>query len=385
MNPVAVSPSHGRSRQTLLTHVRARRRPSVSAEGRRKARVRMSAAKHPLLELAVSPATLKGYRAAVLEFIQWMCDNDEDADDEDEFDEVLLDYIQQLYDDGRGKSAAKDTMNGICLYLPQLRHMLPRSAQAIRGWNRLEVSRSHPPLTWELACVIAVHLHNNPLLLRHAVGVLLAFDCFLRVSELCNLRYEDVAEEDDLRLGSRSNSKGHGLGMVIAIRHAKTGRNQWVSVLNPQVVALLRSLRRQTKPKQRLFPFSASSFRRVFKQACAELGLSSRYVPHSLRHGGATRYKHLLNWSMEDIMVRGRWASSKSARIYIQAGVVMLMAMAASELSDVGERLAKHLLVIFKVSVDALGAVSPVATRGPALAAKKPGSKSNSTSKSTRR
>src|SRR5690349_2648427 len=43
-----------------------------------------------------------------------------------------------------------------------------------------------------------------------------------------------------------------------------------------------------------------------FKSTCAALGLSERYVPHSLRHGGATRL-HLQGVSIEDILLRGRW------------------------------------------------------------------------------
>jgi hypothetical protein len=46
-----------------------------------------------------------------------------------------------------------------------------------------------------------------------------------------------------------------------------------------------------------------------------------------LRHGGATRL-HLKGVPLEDIMMRGRWASAKSARIYVQASRAVLMATA---------------------------------------------------------
>jgi hypothetical protein len=80
-----------------------------------------------------------------------------------------------------------------------------------------------------------------------------------------------------------------------------------------------------------LFPFASYQFRRVFKATCANLGISERYVPHSLRHGGATRYHHVHGWSIEDVLERGRWQSVKSARRYIQSGVAMLMAMDAPD------------------------------------------------------
>ena len=62
----------------------------------------------------------------------------------------------------------------------------------------------------------------------------------------------------------------------------------------------------------RLFPYSTSTFRKHFKAACSDLGLSSDYVPHSLRHGGAT-HDHARGLPLEDILRHGRWASVKSA------------------------------------------------------------------------
>jgi len=38
---------------------------------------------------------------------------------------------------------------------------------------------------------------------------------------------------------------------------------------------------------------------------CRELGLSAAYVPHSLRHGGATRL-HMAGVPLDDILMRGR-------------------------------------------------------------------------------
>jgi integrase len=156
--------------------------------------------------------------------------------------------------------------------------------------------------------------------LRHAIGTLVSFHCFLRVGELVGLRREDVADAGDVRMGVVSQN------MTLRLRVTKTGRNQWVTVQDTSVRQLLRLLLNSTEPRQLLFPFSTSSFRHHFKTACSSLGLSSSYVPHSLRHGGATR-AHLLGMSMEDILLRGRWASSKSARRYVQAGRALLLTM----------------------------------------------------------
>ena len=204
---------------------------------------------------------------------------------------------------------------------PELKYQLPRAAQAQRGWAKLFPGQSYPPLTWELAVTIAVQLARNGNT-RHGIGVVLAFDCLLRVSELVALRREDVMDSGDARAGFEHR------GTMLLLRHTKTGKNKSVAVLDPSVIELLRGLVRTTAPGARLFPFSAASFRRSLKGTCAHLGLSARYVPHSLRHGGATRYYHVFGWSVEDVMERGRWASTKSAKLYIQSGVALLGAIA---------------------------------------------------------
>jgi integrase len=155
---------------------------------------------------------------------------------------------------------------------------------------------------------------------RCAVGVVLAFDCLLRIGELVGLRVEDVADAEDARIGVDS------VDMTLRLRSTKTGPNQWVVVENPVVKTLVRQLVSTSPPDSFLFPFTASVFRNRFKSACSDLNLSPLYVPHSLRHGGATRL-HLLGRPMEDILLRGRWASNKSARRYIQSGKAMLMTM----------------------------------------------------------
>jgi integrase len=175
---------------------------------------------------------------------------------------------------------------------------------------------------------------------------LLAFDCFLRVGELVGLRKKDVADTGDRRMGSEYH------GTSLRLKNTKTGPNQWVQVNDEQVIGLLRCVVESTgRDSDRLFPFSAAKYRSVFKATCAELGLSHRYVPHSLRHGGATRW-HLLGHPIEDVLLRGRWSSVKSARRYVQAGRALLLKTAVpASLAGVAKLLSDNLLVSFALSL----------------------------------
>lgn len=275
--------------------------------------------KRHLVSAAYAPSTLTRYNDAVSHFLSWCHTNDLDPSSPESFDDILTDYFHHLYDTNQGKGAAHNTLYGILMYLPHLKHHLHLASKSLVGWNKLYPPKSYPPLTWELCCLVAVRLAMDGHLL-HAVATLLGFDCFLRIGELVGLRRDDVADVKDARMG------GVSADMTLRLRSTKTGPNQWVVVENAAVKTLLRRTVAITKPGNFIFPFSASTFRNHFKAACASLGLSSSYVPHSLRHGGATRH-HLLGRHMEDILLRGRWASSKSARRYIQAGRAMLMTM----------------------------------------------------------
>ena len=63
-----------------------------------------------------------------------------------------------------------------------------------------------------------------------------------------------------------------------------------------------------------------------FKAAAASLGLQAEHFTlHSLRHGGAT-HDYVRAVPIEDILLRGRWRSNNTARIYIQSGRALLVA-----------------------------------------------------------
>ena len=154
-----------------------------------------------------------------------------------------------------------------------------------------------------------------------AVGTLLAFDCLLRRRELCGIRARDVALPRDHRLGAYNSRT------VIALPNTKTGEHQSVIVDRPAVALLLAELVDcAASPDALLFPFHPQHWFGHFRQACVALGLGSDFVLHSLCHGGAT-HRYLVDGdSIEDVLTRGRWQSTSSARHYVQSGRAMLMA-----------------------------------------------------------
>ena len=274
-----------------------------------------------LVDAAYAPSTNKKYLGAVSDFDKWLSSHYNDIYLPEEFDRVLTIYLHHLHKTNRGKGQASNTVYGILSLVPHLKPHLLLAQLSLRGWNKLAPARSYPPLTLELTFTIALNLviHNQ---LRAAIATLLAFDCFLRISEFLDLRRCDIADVRDSRVSSTAAS------MTVRLRKTKTGRNQWVVVRNPIVLHLIRTIIAPLRPssQQLLFPYSTDQYRRLFKDACARLQLSTEYVPHSLRHGGAT-HCFVQGMPMEDVLTRGRWASSKSARRYIQTGRALLLNM----------------------------------------------------------
>ena len=273
-----------------------------------------------LHEAAHTRGTVSRYRAQVRAFLEWMFRNREDPRSVSEMDAVLSEYVHHLYIErgGKGRSSAENTLYGVELFLPRTKGKLRLTRLSLAGWKKLVPPKPFPPLTWDLAVMVAVRLVTEGHFLM-GVATLVAFDAYLRVGEFTNIYSKDIAEPGDHRMGAGFNRT------AIRIRHAKTGKNQWAEVREPAVQELLHEVLELTAPGDRIFPFSPRTYRKHFRAACDALGISRKYVPHSLRHGGATR-DHLRGVHLEEILRRGRWASTKSARHYIQAGRALLLA-----------------------------------------------------------
>jgi hypothetical protein len=137
----------------------------------------------------------------------------------------------------------------------------------------------------------------------------------------------------------------HDNRIHIHLRRTKTGSHKGVEVRDGQVKALLLLLLKYSKPGQRLFPWHRSTHLKWFHKCCTSLQLSSDYVHHSLRHGGATR-DYLNGMPIADVMVRGRWAATKSAIHYIQQGRQLMMLQSIPPLVDQLGRLAGRSLIV---------------------------------------
>jgi len=246
-------------------------------------------------------------------------------------------YIQHLYDTSQPFDLASCAVYGVQHFAPWMADKLRRAKLALKGWKRSHPSESHPPLTWELTCLLSTYLTLRG---HHDAGLamLVGFDCYLRIGEILNLKVSDIATANDPRLGAAYS------GSMLRLDKTKTGRNQSVTIENQSVARLLAHHIRGRQPTDRVFSVSKHTFYNLFHQACHACGLGGQhYSPHSLRHGGATRH-HMLGKPIADIQLRGRWSDAKSVRTYIQSGrALLLVNQVDPDVFSAGAACARHI------------------------------------------
>lgn len=149
-----------------------------------------------------------------------------------------------------------------------------------------------------------MRLINQPKNLKHKTILYTIYSAGLRLSELLNLRTQDIRSDDG----------------YINIKGAK-GKKDRQTILSPALLDLLRSYYLAYKPSYWLFEgqhggkYSASSVQNIFRKAVQETGCNAWATPHTLRHSFAT---HLMQagTNLRYIQKALGHSSSKTTEIY---------------------------------------------------------------------
>ena len=216
-----------------------------------------------------SPGTIKVYVFAVAKFARHFGRSPDTLSGED-----VRAYILHLLDRGISRSSCVVVRNALRhLYTDTLGR--PDCLQAVprpKRERRLPVVLSRQEVQRLFATV------TN---LKQKALFMVAYDAGLRLSELRNLRIDDI---DSQR-------------MVIYIRQGK-GKKDRYARLTPGLLKLLRQYWLEYRPQSWLFPGASLDKRydmatpgQLLKKVCRKAGISKRVSMHTLRHSFAT---HLL-------------------------------------------------------------------------------------------
>jgi integrase len=283
-----------------------------------------------LLDSIIQPRTLQLYCTATAKFIRWYRIQADAFISVRHIDERLCDYVTLLYSKGAPMSLANETVFGLLHFMPELTRDIFRTRRALKAWKKNHITRSHPPMSWQLLCVFAIQMAAVGWY-EEALATLISYDGYFRTaSELLSLRVKDFHYSN---LPNQQHSN-----YICRLRHTKTGKNKLVTLTMPALgEALIAHIRvSNLVGRDLIFNFSAAQYRFRFRMVVEMMGWGTvGFVPHSLRHGHASD-DFINGVPIESIMTRGRWKSIDSTRHYIQSGRVHL----------IRGRLAKHLPVL---------------------------------------
>ena len=270
-----------------------------------------------LADQLVRPITLWRYRSALRLFFQyWDIVGSFTIVSFSGLDDAVSMFIEHLFSEGEPKSLANYVVASLQHHLPQARGHFHGSWRLIRAWHKLAPPQRSTPLPASLVRTIAMICFciDMP---RMGLAVLLGFHCCLRTGEILALRAGDIEIASD---------RG-----CIALHATKTSvrrqASEIVTIEDPSLVKLLRSVLAQLSSTDVFVGLTNKSFRQAWTHLLVFLKLDPAvFTPYSLRRGGATFYFRQTG-SLDRAILRGRWQSSKTARLYIEDAQAQLVSL----------------------------------------------------------
>ena len=254
-------------------------------------------------------ASLQRYRKALSKFLAFIQLHNFNPTGPAQWDDLLAEWKSQCKP---SKSDFEATVASIEMVLPRLKHKLKWSRAILSAWNITHQTRHTVPMTSApakfLGCCMASAGHP-----RLGAGIVVQSFSGMRPSELVGLAHEDVLLPEDRNIASAEYAV-----LALGVRHGtKAKRAQTVQISEPEIVALLRWLKRTSSVGDPLLGYTYEQYRRVLQRECERRGLSQiGWSPHSPRSGFASDC--IANGlGFPKTMELGRWQSESSCKGYV--------------------------------------------------------------------
>lgn len=276
----------------------------------------------------ISAPLLKRYQFVLIHIANYLADCNLRVECIEDLDEAISSWVEYIFFEGEAKGLASDGLASLQYHLPQSAGHLRMSWKLVRTWQKVEPPTRVIPLSPMLArafagaCVLSGKI-------AEAAAILMAFDAMLRPGELYVVAVKDLtfyATKAVLTLRDTKTGKRKGAGEMVVINSALA--NRW-----------LRIACRARRPNDLLLLDGPPSFRLLFRNLVSHFGLQGLYAVYSLRRGGAT-WDFLLHQSMKRTLLRGRWTSTSTARIYLQDTVATMANLSLTPFQRVHARMA---------------------------------------------
>lgn len=264
--------------------------------------------------LGLKPRSLRCYKRALHNFFTWL--EEEEIPLPSKYrvlDLLVAQYLEHLWLDDAHLTYAGHTLSAFRRFYPQLRFRLPTAKQYFANWKSAHVCKQAVPMPAEVVMAIA-GLALEVQEVRFAAAILVGFLTFMRTGEIVNLRMQDIA---------LFPAEGK---IILALPSTKTSKKQMESVVvaDPQVCALLSEIQR-FDAQGSLASCTPNMFRAKLARLCNHLHLAPcGFSAYSIRRGGAS-FAFASGEPFDQLLLRGRWQSVKTARIYLDTGRASLI------------------------------------------------------------
>jgi integrase len=283
----------------------------VQTERRRQERKKQRASLK-LHDKVLSPGLHVRYQQAAMRVLRFWKHSGSYPATWDDFDVATGQWLEHLFAEGYPKGYASDGLAALQHYLPEIAGKLRHSWRLLKSWQKMEPPVRVLPISPLMVVAIsgACLKLNKP---AAAAAFLVCFDTFLRPSELYHLRKQDITwagGQAVLSLGQTKTGQRKNASEMVVCRSRVA--NYW----------LLHALKDKA-PEDTLLSCSPASLRHLFFTILEHLQIPGYFSMYSFRRGGAT-WDFVVAQNIEQTLLRGRWASTSTARIYLQDAAATL-------------------------------------------------------------
>lgn len=247
-----------------------------------------------LILLGYSGNTIKCYKAGLIQFLTYF--------ESFEIEQINKDQIEQFIYHLKSKKKISESKQNTII------NAIKFFYEKVLGKPREFYEITRPKRSINLPNIMTRDevrsLLENTKNIKHKAILMTIYSAGLRLSEVLNLRVEDILS-------------GEG---SIFVKDSKNKKDRY-TVLSPVLLELLREYYKQYRPGYWLFEgmeggkYSASSIQKIFRRSVKAANVNPWATPHTLRHSFAT---HLLEngASMRQVQAALGHASSKTTEIY---------------------------------------------------------------------
>ena len=277
----------------------------------------------------VSKPTLFKYHEHCIAFIDWCRRKHRSFSSHKAADKSMSIYFLELFDDGASFNVASYSLFGwITLKLiphGAERDMMPLTRSALTAWKGSRIAKSRVGVPPEVIFRFAAFCTSRDLV---EVGLiaLLQYDLYARPSEVLSLRTRDLIQpvhslcsKWGVIFGNSEYGERTKVGATDDAVFADSPHRAWCE-------KLLKKIHKQCSGRDEpVFLTSLASYEDACRKFSTAYKLPSGiFTPHVLRHSGPSFDVIHQHRSLQQIQVRGRWASLTSVNRYRKPGRLLI-------------------------------------------------------------